>query len=287
VPRIVYLNGAMVSEQEAKVSVFDHGFLYGDGIFETMRSYEGRVFKLDEHLKRLFSSAQKIELKLPLTEIELAEAITSTLKSNQLTRVDGYIRLSISRGEGPLGIDPRVCPRPNVVIMAKEIGDMEHYYTQGLKIITVKTKRNLIEALDPAIKSFNFLNNIMAKLELNRAGVTEGLMENHRGYIAEGTISNVFIVKDKKILTPPKEAGILVGITRNTVIELANNTSSEVLEENITKEDIYQAEEVFLTNSSGEIMPVVEINGHIIGLGTPGKVTLELLQLYRKEARKN
>ena len=286
-PRMVYLNGEMVIEQEAKVSVFDHGFLYGDGIFETMRSYEGRVFKLEEHLKRLMASAEKIELKLPLTEIEFKEAITKTLESNQLERVDGYIRLSVSRGEGPIGIDPKICPQPNVVIMAKQIGAMEHYYTQGLKIVTVKTKRNLIEALDPAIKSFNFLNNIMAKLELNRAGVTEGLMENHQGYIAEGTISNIFIVKKEKIITPPKEAGILVGITRNTVIELVSYTNYKVLEENITKQDIYQANEAFLTNSSGEIMPVVELDGQRIGHGTPGKVTLELLKLYREQTRRN
>jgi branched-chain amino acid aminotransferase len=283
VPEFVYLNGDLVPAGMARVSVFDHGFLYGDGLFETMRSYNGKVFKLGRHLDRLEQSARLMELNLPWEREELSGAVYAVLAENRLD--NAYIRLTVTRGEGPVGIDPVLCPRPNLVIMAREIPPYnEEIYSQGIKIIIVSTRRNLPEACPPEIKSLNFLNNIFAKMELNKAGVTEGIMLNYRGEVTEGTVSNVFIYKAGRLLTPARECGILPGITRDTVLEIASDTGIPAAEAVLAAEDLLHAEEVFLTNSGSEIIPIVQIGDTVIRNGRPGPVTRLVLNRYRKLA---
>ncbi|MFZ5641218.1 MAG: branched-chain-amino-acid transaminase [Bacillota bacterium] len=279
----VYLNGDLVPAEMARISVFDHGFLYGDGLFETMRSYKGKVFKLGEHLDRLEKSARLLELNLPWEREELNSAIYAVLAENRLD--NAYIRLTVTRGEGPVGIDPTLCARPNLVIMAREMPPYnEQVYTKGVKIIIVSTRRNLPEACPPEIKSLNFLNNIFAKMELNKAGITEGIMLNYRGEVTEGTVSNVFIYKAGRLLTPARECGILPGITRDTVLDIASDTGISAAEAVLAAEDLLDAEEVFLTNSGSEITPVVQIGDTVIRNGRPGPVTRLVLNRYRKLA---
>lgn len=278
---LIYLNGKYVPKEEAKVSVFDHGYLYGDGVFEGIRAYGGRVFRLDEHLKRLYDSAKVIKLQIPLTFEELKEALLETLRKNKLQ--DAYIRLVVSRGEGDLGLDPRKCPRPTVVIIADKIKLYPaEMYENGLKVITVPTRRNAPESLNPMIKSLNYLNNILAKMEATLAGVEEAILLNADGYVAECTGDNLFVVKGDELYTPPTYLGTLVGVTRNAVMELARGLGMKVEEKIFTRYDLYVADEVFLTGTAAEVVPVVEIDGRIIKDGRPGKNTRKLINAFRE-----
>jgi len=280
----IYINGQIVPQEDAKISVFDHGLLYGDGVFEGIRAYNGKIFTLDEHLDRIYDSATAISLKIPITKAEMAEAIKQTMKANNLT--DSYIRLVVTRGVGKLGLDPNKCATPQIIIIADTI---ELYskalYEKGLDIVTVTTIRNHFSALDPKIKSLNYLNNILAKIESIQSGAGEALMLNKDGYVAECAGDNIFIFKDNTLLTPPSSAGILVGITRNVVMKLAAEMGVQVREELMTRYDLYIAEECFLTGTAAEIIPVVKIDGRTIGTGKPGKITLDLLKRYRDLTR--
>ncbi|MEK7296320.1 MAG: branched-chain-amino-acid transaminase [Planctomycetota bacterium] len=276
----IYLNGQIVPQEEAKVSVFDHGLLYGDGVFEGIRAYNGKIFTLQEHLDRLYASAGAISLTIPISKAEMGDAINNTMAANNLT--DSYIRLVVTRGVGKLGLDPNKCARPQIIIITDTI---ELYskalYEKGLDIVTVTTIRNHFSALDPKIKSLNYLNNILAKIESIRAGAGEALMLNKDGYVAECAGDNIFIVKDNALITPPASAGILIGITRNLVMKLAADMGITVKEELMTRCDLYIADECFLTGTAAEIIPVVTIDTRVIGTGKPGKVTQALLKKYR------
>lgn len=278
--RIIYLNGQYVPEEAAKISVFDHGFLYGDGVFEGIRAYRGKVFKLDEHLVRLYESAKSIMLAVPETYAEMKEATLETIRRNSLA--DAYIRIVVSRGYGDLGLDPRKCPKATTVIIASSISLFPaELYEKGLHVITVATRRNVPDALDPQIKSLNYLNNILVKIEANRAGVLEAIMLNAQGYVAEGTGDNIFIIKKGKIMTPPSYVGALCGITRQVIIELAAAAGYEVLEQPFTRHELYVADECFLTGTAAEVIPVIDVDGRPIGAGTPGPVTRELINKFR------
>lgn len=280
----VYMNGKLIPADEAKVSIYDHGLLYGDGVFEGIRSYNGLVFKLKEHMERLFESAHTILLSIPLTREELVRAVLATLKANRLK--DAYIRLVVTRGVGDLGLDPRKCKNPTVFIIADKIFLYpEEIYRKGMEIVTVPTPRNLPEALNPQIKSLNYLNNILAKIEATNAGREEALMLSAHGYVAECTGENIFIVKKKKLMTPPAYAGILKGITRGCVMALAQKEHIPVEEEMLTRHDLYNAKECFLTGTAAEIAPIVKIDGRTVGNGKPGPVTLQLMRDFRKLTR--
>ena len=276
----IYIDGKFYDERNAKISVFDHGLLYGDGVFEGIRAYNGRVFKLKEHIDRLFCSAKAILLQVPMNRAEMMAAIRETCRRNRIR--DGYIRLVVTRGVGTLGLNPNRCRNPSVIIIA---GKIQLYppelYQRGMEIITVPTARNLHSALNPAIKSLNYLNNILAKLEANIAGCEEAIMLNAEGFVAECTGDNVFIVQGKELLTPPLAAGALYGITRRTVLDLATQCGLKVSEPNLTRYDLFNAEECFLTGSAAELMPVVKIDGRLIGTGKPGPVTRTLVSKYR------
>ncbi|HHT9159553.1 MAG TPA: branched-chain-amino-acid transaminase [Candidatus Brocadiaceae bacterium] len=280
----IYINGQILPQEDAKISVFDHGLLYGDGVFEGIRAYNGKIFTLEEHLDRLYDSATAISLKIPMTKAELADAIKNTMEANNMK--DSYIRLVVTRGVGKLGLDPNKCATPQIIIITDTI---ELYpkalYEKGLDIVTVTTIRNHFSALDPKIKSLNYLNNILAKIESIQAGAGEALMLNKDGYVAECAGDNIFIYKNKTLLTPPTSAGILVGITRNVVMKLAAEMEIKVKEELITRYDLYIAEECFLTGTAAEIIPVVKIDGRTIGTGKPGKITSNLLKRYRDLTR--
>lgn len=285
-PKLIYMNGEFVPENEAKVSVMDHGFLYGDGVFEGIRVYNGRIFKLKEHVKRLFESAKSIMLEINMTEEEMTKAIIKTVKKNELK--NAYIRVVVSRGVGDLGLDPNNCDKPEIVIIASSITLFsDDFYENGLEVVTVATRRNAHEALNPKIKSLNYLNNILVKIEANLAGVKEALMLNAEGYVAEGSGDNVFIVKDGVIYTPPSYAGILNGITRQTVMELAKNEGYTVKEELFTRHDVYIADECFLTGTAAEIIPVVKVDGRVIGAGEPGSKTKHLMELFKEHTLNN
>lgn len=276
---LIYMNGELVPEAEATVSVFDHGLLYGDGIFEGIRAYNGRVFRLDEHLDRLFESAKVLRLSIPLTKEELVEATLETLRANDLE--DGYIRLLVTRGKGDLGLDPRKCPEPAVIIIADSIALYpSEYYEKGLSVITCSTRRNDPAALDPAVKSLNYLNNILAKMETIEAGVPEGIMLSADGYVAECTGDNIFLVKDGELITPPLFIGNLEGITRDVVIDLAQEQNLPVHERLFRTRSVYTADECFLTGTAAELIPVVEVDGRSIGNGKPGPVFRGLLKKY-------
>ena len=269
----IYFNGKFVSREKAKVSVFDHGFLYGDGVFEGIRSYDCLVFRLQEHIERLYESAHAINLNIGMTQPGMIEVVVKTMKANKLR--DGYIRLVVSRGEGDLGLDPRKCyGKPSIIVIADKISLYpEKLYKEGMEIVTVATLRNLPEALNPRIKSLNYLNNILAKIEAVNLGYQEALMLNHLGFIAECTGDNVFIVKKGKLLTPAVEMGALKGITRDAVLELAKNSDISTHEGMLSRQDIYTADECFLTGTAAEIIPVVKVDGRVIGSGKPGKMT--------------
>ncbi len=274
------MNGELVPKSQAKVSVFDHGFLYGDGVFEGIRSYNGRVFMLDEHLDRLYESAKSIWLTIPMTKEQMKEAILQTLRANNLK--DAYIRVVVSRGEGDLGLDPRKCPKPNIIIITDRIELFpKELYERGIEMVTVSVRRNSPQALNPNIKSLNYLNNILAKIEAINAGKPEGLMLTLDGYVAEGTGENIFIVKGGNLLTPPAYMGILKGITRGVVMKLAQEMGIQVREEVLTLHDVYNADECFITGTAAEIVPVVKLDGRIIGEGAPGPITKALIQKFR------
>jgi branched-chain amino acid aminotransferase len=275
----IFIDGKFYSERDAKISVFDHGLLYGDGIFEGIRAYNGRVFKLKEHIERLFCSAKAILLEIPLSPGKISEAILATCRANKLR--DGYIRLVVTRGVGTLGLNPRSCKKPSIIIIADKIQLYPpEYYQRGLDIITVPTVRNLHSALNPAIKSLNYLNNILAKIEANNGGCEEAVMLNAEGFVAECTGDNLFIVKNGELFTPPLSAGALYGITRQTVIELAGQSGLKVSEPNLTRYDLFNADECFLTGTGAELIPVVKIDGRVIGTGKPGKITRKLVADY-------
>ena len=277
----VYLNGKFVDHSKAVVSVFDHGLLYGDGVFEGIRSYDRLIFKLREHIDRLFESAHTIMLKLPMSHEELIDVVKQSLRVNKLR--DAYIRLVVTRGEGDLGLDPRKCARPTVFVIADKIQLYpKHLYEKGLELITVATQRNVPEALNPQIKSLNYLNNILAKIEATTAGYEEAIMLSHSGYVTECTGENIFVVKDHCLRTPPPYIGVLRGITRATVMELGEKLKLCVCEELLTRYDLFNAGECFLTGTAAEIVPVVKIDGRVIGTGKPGAITKRLQAAFRQ-----
>jgi len=283
-PRIVFMNDRLVPEDEARVSVFDHGLLYGDGVFEGLRSYSGRVFRLDAHIDRLWASALAISLAIPTTKEAVAKAVNDTLAANNLS--DGYVRLVVTRGAGSLGLDPNRTKNPQLIVIADTISLYpEEFYEKGLRIVTAATQRVQSAALSPRIKSLNYLNNIMAKLEGLQAGCVEALMLNHKGEVAECTGDNVFIVRSGRLLTPPPEAGILEGITRNAVMELAHEAGIQCRETPLTRYDVYTADECFLTGTAAEVIPVVDVDGRRIGTGTPGPVTSRLKADFHRLVR--
>ncbi len=278
----IYLNGKLVDKKDAKVSVFDHGFLYGDGVFEGIRAYGSLVFKLKEHIDRLFESAHSIMLKVPLTKKQLTEAIIKTLKANQIK--DGYVRVVLSRGVGDLGLDPRKCKgKESLIIIADTIAlYSKSPYQKGMEIITVPTIRNIPEALNPQIKSLNYLNNILAKIEATNAGYQEALMLDHLGYVAECTGDNIFVVRSGELYTPPQCMGTLRGITRDTVLEIAKKLKIPAHEHVITRHELYVGDECFLTGTAAEIIPVVKVDGRSIGDAKPGKITKKITTEFKK-----
>ncbi len=279
----VYLNGTLVPEEQATVSVFDHGLLYGDGVFEGIRTYNGRVFVLDEHVARLFRSAKAIALNIPMSHEEVCDAVIETCRENDT--MNGYVRLVVTRGVGTLGLNPYLCDKPQVFIIAANIQLYpEELYEKGLRIVTVGTVRNHPEAINPNIKSLNYLNNILAKIEAINAGVMEAIMLNHQGFVAEATGDNIFLVRGTEMLTPPASSGCLEGITRNVVIDLARAAGIEVREAVISRYDLYTADEVFLTGTAAEVVPVVEIDKRTIGDGKPGETTRRLIGCFREFA---
>ncbi len=277
----VYINGQLFPKDDAKVSVYDHGLLYGDGVFEGIRVYGGKVFLLEEHIERVYESAKAIRLEIPMSPAELSQATEDTVRANGIH--DGYVRLVITRGAGSLGLDIRRTSNPQVIIIADTISLYpKELYEDGLQLVTASTIRNHPGALSPRIKSLNYLNNILAKIEAIDAGTLEALMLNHKGEVAECTGDNIFIVKRDVLITPPKSAGILEGVTRNTVIELARKAGVTVDETEMTRHDIFVADECFLTGTAAEVIPVVGLDGRTIGNGEPGPLTRKLLKLFRE-----
>jgi len=282
----IYMNGKLVDEKDAKVSVFDHGLLYGDGVFEGTRVYNGRVAFLDEHVDRLFESAKVIDLEIGMTKDEIKAATVEACKANEIE--NGYIRHVVTRGVGTLGLNPYLCEKPSVIIIA---ADIQLYpaelYETGLKIVTAGTIRNVAEAINPRVKSLNYLNNIMAKIEAINAGVMECLMLNSQGYVAEASGDNVFVIKGNKLMTPPAWCGGLEGVTRNKVMEFAVDMGLEVSETVMTRYEIWTADEVFLTGTAAEVISVVELDKRTIGDGKPGPITKKLIEAYRHFVNNN
>ncbi|HAM73156.1 MAG TPA: branched-chain-amino-acid transaminase [Verrucomicrobiales bacterium] len=279
----VFIDGKYYDEKNAKVSVFDHGLLYGDGIFEGIRAYNGRVFRLKEHIDRLFYSAKAILLEIPMSRAEITRAVVETCRKNKLR--DGYIRLIVTRGVGSLGLNPNRCERPSIIIIAGKIKLYpQEMYDNGMAIVTVATTRNLHNAVNPAIKSLNYLNNILAKIEANNAGCEEAIMLNSEGFVAECTGDNIFLIQGQRLLTPPLSAGALYGITRGVVMDIARQAGLEVTEPNLTRYDVYNADECFLTGTAAEVIPVVKVDGRVIGTGKPGTVTRRILERFHQVA---
>src|SRR4051812_29706749 len=280
----VYVSGQLYDKQDAKISVYDHGLLYGDGVFEGLRSYSGRVFRLEDHLDRLWDSAKAIWLEIPITREAMSEAIYSTLEANKIT--DGYIRLIVTRGAGSLGLDPNRTSDPQVIIITDHISLYpREFYENGLEIVTASTIRNHPAALSPRIKSLNYLNNILAKIEGLKAGCVEALMLNSRGEVAECTGDNLFLVRDGMLLTPPIDAGIPEGVTRNAVMELARGSNIDVREIALSRHDVYIADECFLTGTAAEVIPVVRVDSRTIGDGKPGPITRDLITRFHRLTR--
>lgn len=280
----IWLNDGLVDERDAKVSVFDHGLLYGDGVFEGIRVYNGKIFQGDAHLKRLYESAKVILLDIPMDIDTLNDAMEQTVRANDIQ--EGYIRLVVTRGIGDLGLDPFICKNGATIIIASDIQLYpEELYNNGLKVVSVSTIRNHPLSCPPQVKSLNYLNNIMAKIESSQAGAAEGIMYNHLGFVAEATADNVFIVKNGVVCAPPTQAGSLGGITRRVVMQLAEKDDIKVVEKNLTRFDLYAADEMFLTGTGAEVIGVVEMDGRVIGDGTPGPITKRLRKLFFEYAR--
>lgn len=283
----IYIDGEFYSKEEAKISVFDHGLLYGDGVFEGIRIYNGTIFKLQEHVDRLYASAKAISLNISIGPDEFAALLKETVRQNGRDSAGktGYMRVLVTRGFGDLGLDPAKCAKSSIVIICGDIQLYpEDYYRKGITVASVSTRRNSVDALDPRIKSLNYLNNIMAKIEAKQAGALEALILNRDGYIAECTADNVFIVKQGVMYTPELSCGALAGITRGTVIDLAGKTGITVHETRLAQYDLYTADECFLTGSGAEIIPVVKADGRIIGGGRPGEISTRLSAEYRRYA---
>lgn len=282
----VYIDGKWYPKSEAKISVFDHGLLYGDGVFEGIRAYNCLVFKLREHLDRLYESAHTIMLKISFDHKKMTEVIVQTLKRNHLR--DAYIRVVVTRGTGDLGLDPQKCKKPTIIVITDKIVLYpDRLYKHGLEIITVPTVRNHPEAVNPALKSLNYLNNILAKIEATHSGYVEALLLNHQGYVAECTGDNIFMVKNDTLMTPPTYAGVLRGITRAAILDLARHKKIEVEEKILTRHDLFNANEVFLTGTAAEVIPVVKIDGRTIGNGEPGKITQSLMKAFHDLTKKD
>ncbi len=280
----IYINGQYFGKEEAKISVFDHGLLYGDGVFEGIRVYASKVFRLDEHLERLYESAKAIDLKIPVPSVKLREDVLETVRLNGLA--DAYIRLVVTRGAGTLGLNPYVCRDPQIVIIVDKIALYpKELYEKGLAVITTATQRNLPEAVNPRIKSLNYLNNILAKIEAINAGVEEAIMLNSYGLVSECTGDNIFAVRKGVILTPSISMGVLEGITRNDVIKMAREKGIQVKPVVMTRHDLFIADESFLTGTAAEIVPVVKVDGRVIGDGKPGPITLDLMKTYHRLTR--
>ena len=275
------MNGEFVTKEDAKVSVYDHGFLYGDGIFEGIRVYSGNVFRLKEHLNRLYDSAKAIMLTIPYTYEEVEKTVLDTVRKNDLE--NAYVRMVISRGVGNLGLDPFTCHKPQMIVIAEQLALFpKEFYETGIEVVTVATRRNRGDILDPKIKSLNYLNNILIRIEAHLAGVSEALTMNTEGYVAEGSGDNVFLVKDGALITPPSYIGALQGITRQAIIDLATQMEYTVKEQPFTRYDVFTADEVFLTGTAAEMIPVVKVDGRVIGDGKPGTHTNRLLEGFRK-----
>ncbi|HAJ57107.1 MAG TPA: branched-chain-amino-acid transaminase [Candidatus Omnitrophica bacterium] len=282
---LIYLNGRLVKKEQARVSVFDHGVLYGDGVFEGIRSYNCLVFKLKEHIDRLYASAQGISLRIPITKQQMQKAVIDTLVANRLK--DAYIRLVVTRGEGDLGLDPRNCPKPTIFIITDKIALYPpELYKKGLTIVTVPTRRNTPEALNPQIKSLNYLNNILGKIEAINAGVPEAIMLDQSGFVTECTGDNIFMIKDGVLMTPQISVGVLNGITRSSVLSLASKAGLEARECMITRFELFNADEVFLTGTAAEIIPVVKTDCRFIADGKVGRYTLKLIENFKKLTKK-
>ncbi|HHV62787.1 MAG TPA: branched-chain-amino-acid transaminase [Firmicutes bacterium] len=280
----IYIDGSFYPKAEAKISVFDHGYLYGDGVFEGIRAYNGRVFKCREHIDRLYNSAKAIALEIPMSKEELTEAMLETIRRNELR--DCYIRLVVSRGAGDLGLSPTKCPRPTIVIIADSISLYpDEMYENGMSIITSSVRRNSPASIDPQIKSLNYLNNILAKIEANNAGVPEALLLNEHGLVCECTGDNIFIVKNGIVMTPPIYVGALDGITRQSVIDICSRLGIPFQEREITLFNVYGADECFLTGTAAELIAVTKVDGRVIGSGKCGPVTARLLEEFRRLTR--
>ncbi len=282
--RQIYISGKFVPQEDAKISVYDHGLLYGDGVFEGLRSYQGKVFRLEEHIERLYESARAIWLEIPMAQDAMCEAVNELVRINKIE--DGYIRLVVTRGAGTLGLDPNRCSNPQVIIIADVISLYpKELYEKGLEIVTVSVQRMSPAALSPRIKSLNYLNNILAKIEGLQAGCIEALMLNHKGEVAECTGDNIFLVRKGVLYTPSLDAGILGGITRDAVVELARGAGIEVHETALTKHDVYISDECFLTGTAAEVVPVVKVDSRTIGNGKPGPMTRDLEARFKKLTR--
>ena len=282
----IYIDGNFYPEAEAKVSVFDHGLLYGDGVFEGIRFYNGRVFRLEEHLERLWDSARSICLEVPMSRAEMTEALLETIRRNELR--DGYIRLVLTRGVGNLGLNPAQCKRPSVIIIAAVIALYPaEMYQKGLTVVTCATRRTNPGALNPAVKSLNYLNNVMARIEASLAGADEALMLNDQGYVAECTADNLFVIKHGEAFTPPISAGALRGITRAVIFEIAAELDIKMTETNITRHDVFVADECFLTGTAAEVIPVIKADGRTIGTGKPGAISARMIARFREITRES
>ncbi|MED4876926.1 branched-chain-amino-acid transaminase [Anoxybacillus geothermalis] len=277
----IFLNGEFVTKENAKISVYDHGFLYGDGVFEGIRVYSGNVFRLEEHIDRLYNSAKSILLDIPYTKDEMIGHVLETVRRNGYQ--DAYIRLVVSRGVGDLGLDPYKCKTPQIVIIVEPLALFpKHLYETGIEVVTVATRRNRSDVLSPKVKSLNYLNNVLVKIEAHLANVSEALILNDQGYVAEGSGDNVFIIKNGVIYTPPGYVGALEGITRQAIMEIAVDLGYTVKEEPFTRHDVYVADEVFLTGTAAEVISVIKVDGRTIGDGTPGPHTKRLLEEFRR-----
>ncbi|MDQ3198062.1 MAG: branched-chain-amino-acid transaminase [Verrucomicrobiota bacterium] len=280
----IYIDGEFFDQADAKISVFDHGLLYGDGIFEGIRFYNGRVFRMEEHLDRLWESARSICLEIPISRAEMDEVLLETIRQNDLH--DGYVRLIVTRGVGNLGLNPTQCKRPSIIIIASTIAlYSEEVYRRGLTVVTVATRRMGPATLNPAIKSLNYLNNVLARIEANLANADEALMLNDAGNVAECTADNVFIVKHGQIMTPPITAGALRGITRSVVFDIAADLDLKISEPELTRHDLYIADEAFLTGTAAEVIPMIKLDGRLIGDGKPGPITNRAIKRFRELTR--